>query len=147
MKMVPGSAKAVAIVACFLTGGCVVGPDFKTPARPAVSEYTAKPLANTVAAPGVTGGQAQRFITNADIPSDWWTLFHSRELNSLIEQALARNADLKAAEAALLVAHENTLGQRGAYLPQVAAGASVTRQKDPSGTLAPVPSNNAFLYT
>jgi NodT family efflux transporter outer membrane factor (OMF) lipoprotein len=29
----------------------------------------------------------------------------------------------------------------------VSAGASITREKDPSGSLAPVPSNNAFLYT
>ena len=28
----------------------------------------------------------------------------------------------------------------------VAAGFSATRQQDPSGALAPVPSNNAFLY-
>jgi NodT family efflux transporter outer membrane factor (OMF) lipoprotein len=74
-------------------------------------------------------------------------LFHSRPLNALIEQALANNADLKAAQAALLVAHENTRAQRGAYAPQVSAGASVTRQKDPSATLAPVPANNSSSYT
>jgi NodT family efflux transporter outer membrane factor (OMF) lipoprotein len=68
-------------------------------------------------------------------------------MNALIAEALAHNPDLKAAQAALLVAHENTLGQRGAYAPKVTAGASITREKDPSGTLAPVPSNNAFLYT
>jgi NodT family efflux transporter outer membrane factor (OMF) lipoprotein len=68
-------------------------------------------------------------------------------LNALIEQALANNADLKAAQAALLVAHENSRAQRGARLPQASAGLSVTRQQDPSGALAPVPSNNAFLYT
>jgi len=127
--------------------GCVVGPNFKAPARPAVSTYTSGPLATTLATPGVPGGQAQRFLTNADIPSDWWTLFHSRELNALIEQALARNADLKAAQAALLVAHENVLSQRGARLPQVSGGVSLTRQKDPSATLAPVPANNSSSYT
>jgi NodT family efflux transporter outer membrane factor (OMF) lipoprotein len=95
----------------------------------------------------VPGGAAQQFVAGADIPSQWWTLFHSRALNDLIEQALAHNADLKAAQAALLVAHENTLAQKGAYAPQVSAGATVTRQKDPSATLAPVPANNSFAYT
>jgi NodT family efflux transporter outer membrane factor (OMF) lipoprotein len=106
-----------------------------------------QPPRATAATPGIPGGQEQRFISGAQIPTEWWTLFHSRELNTLIEQALAHNADLKAAQAALLVAHENTLSQRGAYLPKVTAGASITREKDPSGTLAPVPSNNAFLFT
>jgi NodT family efflux transporter outer membrane factor (OMF) lipoprotein len=131
-----------------LLGGCVVGPNFKPPAAPNVVRYTATPLpAATVATPGVTGGAAQRFVSGADIPADWWSLFHSQPLNALIEQALANNPNLKAAQAALLAAHENTRGQRGAYLPQVNAGLGITRQRDPSGALAPVPSNNAFLYT
>jgi NodT family efflux transporter outer membrane factor (OMF) lipoprotein len=138
---------AAALLASLL-GGCVVGPNFKPPAPPDVERYTATPLpAGTIATPGVTGGAAQRFVSGADIPADWWTLFHSRPLNALIEQALANNPNLKAAQAALLAAHENTRGQRGAYMPQVNAGVGITRQRDPSGALAPVPSNNAFLYT
>lgn len=130
-----------------LASGCVVGPNFKAPASPQVSNYTAKPPQTTAATPGVSGGSAQHLTRGADLPADWWTLFHSRALNSLIEQALAHNADLKSAQAALLVAHETTLAQKGAYVPQVGAGASVTRQKDPSETLAPVPANNSFVYT
>src|SRR4051812_34290087 len=130
-----------------MTAACVVGPNFKAPALPAVSTYDAKPVETTAATPGVPGGQAQRFVRGADIPADWWTLFHSKQLNVLIEQALAHNPDLKAAQAALLVAHENTRAQRGAYLPQVGAGATVTREKDPSATLAPVPANNSSSYS
>ena len=137
----------LALVAPILTSACVVGPNFHSPAPPAVSGYVAKPVQTTASTSGVAGGGAQHFISGADIPAEWWTLFHSKELNELIEQALAHNADLKAAQAALLVAHENTLAQHGGYFPKVTAGASITRVKDPSGTLAPVPSNNAFLYT
>ncbi len=140
--------KLAVMAAPLLTCGCVVGPNFKRPAPPTVSSYTAQPLTTTTAAtPAVTGGEAQRFISGADIPSDWWTLFHSSELDALIQEALAHNADLKAAQAALLVAHENTLAQHGAYAPKVTAGASITRYRDPSGALAAVPSNNSFLYT
>jgi NodT family efflux transporter outer membrane factor (OMF) lipoprotein len=131
-----------------LVGACVAGPNFKAPAAPPVSGYTAKSVpTTTVATPGVAGGNAQHLTSGADIPADWWTLFHSRPLNGLIEQALANNADLKAAQAALLVAHENTRAQKGAYAPQVSAGASITRQKDPSATLAPVPANNSSSYS
>jgi NodT family efflux transporter outer membrane factor (OMF) lipoprotein len=125
--------------------GCAVGPDFKPPAAPKLSGYGATSLANPVATPKVVGGDAQRFVTGADLAGDWWTLFHSAALNELIEQALANNHDLKAAQAALTQAHENVLAQRGAYFPSLDAEFSASRQKQP-GTLAPVPSNNALLY-
>lgn len=137
----------VGLVGSFLASACVVGPNFKPPPPPPVSRYSPTPLSTTVATTNVHGGGAQHLISGADIPADWWTLFHSKALNALIEQALANSPDLKAAEAALQVAHENVRSQRGAYLPQVTAGASVTRQKDPSATLAPVPANNASSYT
>ncbi len=139
---------SVAVLAApLLTSACVVGPNFQKPAPPPVATYTATTPATTEATPGVPGGAAQHFVSSADIPADWWTLFHSQALNALIEQALAHNADLKAAQAALLVAHENTRAQRGAGLPQVSAGVSLTREKDPGAALAPVPSNDALLYT
>jgi NodT family efflux transporter outer membrane factor (OMF) lipoprotein len=147
MKVLCRRVTAVGLFAPFLTTACVVGPNFKPPALPPVSEYTARPPNTTDATPGVPGGKAQHFVAGGEIPADWWTLFHSKPLNALIEQALANNADLKAARAALLVAHENTRAQHGAALPQVSAGAGVTREKDPPAALAPVPSNNAFLYT
>src|SRR6202000_3130346 len=122
------------------------GPDFKKPAPPAVKAYTTEPLPANTASADVVGGEAPHFTEGADIAADWWTLFHSKALNALIEASLANNHDLKAAQAALLVAHENTAAQRGAYYPKVAVGASATREQDPPGALAPVPSNNAFLY-
>jgi NodT family efflux transporter outer membrane factor (OMF) lipoprotein len=136
----------VALGAALLTTGCVVGPNFKPPPPPQVSGYTSTPPQATASTPGVSGGAPQRFVAGADIPADWWALFHSKPLNDLIVQALANNADLKAAEAALLVAHENTLAQRGAYSPKVSGGVDLSRSKA-SALLAPVPANNALAYT
>jgi NodT family efflux transporter outer membrane factor (OMF) lipoprotein len=124
--------------------GCAVGPNFKRPAAPDVSDYAAAPLLTT-AASNVAGGQAQRFAKGAEIAADWWTLFHSKPLNELIEQSLANNPDLKAAHAALLVARENVLAQRGAYYPSVAANFSASRQRQ-SGQIAPALNSNEFLY-
>ena len=135
-----------ALSASVLLAGCAVGPDFTKPSAPNVTSYTAAPLANPSATPKINAGQAQRFVDGADIPSDWWALFHSPQLNALIEQALANNPDLKAAQAALASAHETTRAQRGAWFPTVTAGYSASREQDPSGALAPVPSSNAFLY-
>ena len=126
--------------------GCAVGPDFEKPAAPQVSDYTAQPLPAATAASAAPGGQAQNFAKGADIAADWWTLFHSRPLTDLIEQSLANNHDLKAAQAALTVARENALAGRGAFYPKLTAGFSATRQQDPPGALASVPSDGSFLY-
>ncbi|MBS0212863.1 MAG: efflux transporter outer membrane subunit [Proteobacteria bacterium] len=135
----------MASAACLLAG-CTLGPDFQRPAAPIVASYGHRPPATTVAARGVAAGAAQRFDDGKDIPGDWWTLFHSKPLDDLVAQSLRANPDLQAAQAALRQAHEATLAQRGAYLPSVTAQFDNARNKDPSGTLAAVPSNNAFLY-
>ena len=133
---------AVSIV---LLAGCAVGPNFKRPAAPEVSDYTPAPLSSTTDTPNTVAGQSQRFSGGADISADWWTLFHSAPLNELIDHSLASNHDLKAAQAALSVARENMLAQRGAYYPSVSANFSATRQSQ-SVQIAPALNSNVFLY-
>jgi NodT family efflux transporter outer membrane factor (OMF) lipoprotein len=135
----------LAALACLQVAGCVAGPNFEKPAAPTAQDYTARPLSPTASA-DVDGGTAQRFAKGADISADWWTLFHSQPLNALIEQSLANNHDLKAAQAALLAARENVLAQRGPYYPNVSGSFSASRQAQ-SQTIAPTPSNNAFEYS
>jgi outer membrane protein TolC len=136
----------ISALLALLIAGCAVGPNFKPPAAPSFSRYTASPLATTSATPNIVGGDAQRFVAGADLSGDWWTLFRSRPLNDLIERALANNHDLQAAQAALLAARENVLAQRGAYFPSLSAEFSASRQRQPS-SLAPVPANNSLLYS
>jgi len=135
----------LAVLAPLLIAGCAVGPNFKRPAAPDVSTYTEHPLESIAATEHVTGGEPQQFAPGADISADWWTLFHSKALTDLIDHALANNPDLKAAQAALSVAHENLLAQRGVYYPAVSASFSATRQGQ-SVQLAPVPNSNTFIY-
>lgn len=145
----PALAPALSLTAslsCLLIAACAVGPNFKKPAAPDVTSYTDHPLTTTVTSANVTGGEEQRFASGADIPGDWWTLFHSAPLNALIERSLKHNADLKAAQAALQVASETTRAGRGAFYPSVSGSFSASREQDPPGSLAPVPSNNAYRY-
>jgi NodT family efflux transporter outer membrane factor (OMF) lipoprotein len=132
--------------ASLLVAGCAVGPDFEKPAPPTVKAYTTEPLPANTASANVAGGKAQHFDQGGDIAADWWTLFHSPALNALVQASLANNHDLKAAQAALVVAQENTAAQRGNYYPKLSLGATASREQDPPGALAAVPSNNAFLY-
>jgi NodT family efflux transporter outer membrane factor (OMF) lipoprotein len=103
------------------------------------------PLSATSASTNVAGGEAQRFVTGQDIAGDWWTLFHSTALNDLIERSLKANPDLQAAQAALVVARENVLAQKGSYYPSVAASFTAARQKT-SAVIAPVPNDNALYF-
>lgn len=137
-------AAASATVALLV--GCAVGPDFHRPAAPDVkgNGYTADPLATTASA-DVVGGDAQRFVRDLDIPGQWWELFHSRSLNDLIEQALKANPNLRAAQAALIVAQENVYAQEGAFYPQAAAGVSMARQRT-SAVISPTPSSGAQVF-
>jgi NodT family efflux transporter outer membrane factor (OMF) lipoprotein len=141
-----GAVGLVATLALLITSGCAAGPNYKHPAAPNVPGYTPSPPTTTSTSPNVAGGEAQTFVPGRDIPGDWWTLFHSRSLNDLIERSLKNNPDLKSAQAALLVARENTLAQRGAYYPSVSGGFSATRAKT-SQEISPVPSYTSFQYS
>ena len=135
----------IAALAAMFVAGCAVGPDFKKPKPPDVEDYTAAALPATVTGTTVGGGEAQRFARGADISAQWWTLFHSEPLNELIEQSLTSNHDLKAAQAALRVANESVLAQRGVYYPNLTASFSASRQRQ-SGQIAPTLNSNAFLF-
>jgi len=142
-------SRLVSIIAAFLllfAAGCAVGPNFKKPAAPNVTGYTPAPISTTSSTANVTGGEAQQIVDGRDIPAEWWTLFHSQPLNDLIERSLKANPNLKAAQAALIVARENVLAQRGAYYPTVTGGFSATRAKS-SSNVSPVTNTNAFNYS
>ena len=64
-----------------------------------------------------------------DIPGEWWKVFHSREIDALIVEALHANPNLQAAQATLWQAKENLYASAGALLPSVSGTASPTRQQ------------------
>jgi NodT family efflux transporter outer membrane factor (OMF) lipoprotein len=122
---------AAPLVAALLLAGCAVGPDFAPPPAPAVDGYTPEPLTTSTVSAATSGGAAQRFVRALDLPGQWWTLFHSKALNSLVERALARNSDLQAAQAALTVAKQNVYAQIGLLFPTVTGNANATREVSP----------------
>jgi NodT family efflux transporter outer membrane factor (OMF) lipoprotein len=139
-------SKWTAIAALMVISGCAAGPDFKKPTPPQVKSYTAQPLPATTASTNTPGGEAQRFVSGLDISGEWWTLFHSKPLNDLIERSLKANPDIKAAQAALLEARENVLAQKGGYYPSVSAGFSGSRNKT-SALLSPNTASGALYYS
>ncbi len=68
--------------ATLMLGSCMVGPNFQLP--------------------GASGGskwKQTQAVSGARLPDQWWRLFNDRDLNRLVERALAANNDLAAAKA------------------------------------------------
>ena len=131
---------------------CAVGPIFKRPPAPTAPGYGSAPIQGQTTSVDGAGGNEQRFVAGMDIPAQWWTLFKSPQLDSLVEQALKANPDVGAAQAALRQAHELYSAQRTAYFPTVQGNFSGTRAKNPVGTIAnpttlPQPNPYYNLYT
>jgi NodT family efflux transporter outer membrane factor (OMF) lipoprotein len=135
-----------ALVAAALAG-CAAGPDFRRPAPPSVSSYTADALpGETVAAP-VAVGTPQRFVSGEEIPPLWWALFRSEALDRLIRQALKDSPSLSAAQARLREAEETRRAQSGALFPSIDGNVSAGRQKISSASLGQSGFNPTFtLY-
>ena len=127
--------------------GCAVGPDFERPAAPDVTGYTSAPLAQQTASADVKGGEAQRFVQGLDIPGQWWTLFHSEPLNTLVQQALENNPTLPAAEAALRQAWENVYAAEGAFFPTAVVSYSPSRNKTATGVIFTAGSTGPPFFT
>ena len=131
--------------AMLLTSCIAVGPDFLHPAAPDVDRYTMEPLASRTSSTGAATGNAQRFAQGRDIPQEWWRLFKSPALNTLIERSLKKNPNLQSTMSALRAAKEMVYAQQGKFFPLAQANFNPTRQQT-SAALAPIPSSNAQVF-
>jgi NodT family efflux transporter outer membrane factor (OMF) lipoprotein len=125
--------------------GCAVGPNYVRPEAPAVTHYAhgADP-ATTVAAQGAT----QHFTPGATVAADWWRLFSSTGLDSIVNEALARNPGLEAAQASLNQSENTLRSGYGIFFPDVEAGAAATRQRfSPEKLGETAPSSVFNLFT
>jgi NodT family efflux transporter outer membrane factor (OMF) lipoprotein len=136
----------VPFIGLLLPPGCAVGPDYKKPTAPEINRYTSAPIWTTSGITNVIGGEAQHFLAGKDIPGEWWKLFQSKALNDLVELSLSNNPTIKAAQAALQVAKENVLAQKGTFYPSIAGSFSAARQKT-SQEISPTPNSGALYFS
>jgi NodT family efflux transporter outer membrane factor (OMF) lipoprotein len=108
-----------------MLAGCAVGPNFKRPNAP---------TAANPAPPQAAGLQSITF--GGDVPADWYTVFHSQSLNTLVQEALRANPNLEGARHSLLAAQYELQAVAGSALPQLEVGAKASRAKI----------NGSFLY-
>jgi len=141
------TALAAAAAGCALLSACAFGPDFKQPAAPDTKGYTPAPLPAQTASAATDAGEAQRFIAGMDIPGQWWQLFQSPKLDSLIEDAFKASPTVAAAQAALKQAHENVRAQQGAFFPTLQASYSPSRQRNAVNTISPTLTSGDEYFT
>jgi NodT family efflux transporter outer membrane factor (OMF) lipoprotein len=115
-----------------MLAGCAVGPDFERPAAPQAG-YSPRPLPQETAAVEDMAGIAQRFIVGESVAGDWWTQFQSPVLNALVEEALANNPTLEAADASLRQAQALYRADSSSFFPYVEGTANFNRQQSFQG--------------
>ncbi len=122
----------VAAFVCTTMAGCVLGPDYQRPDLPTSKGYGSSTEVSITSTPTTSQpGEDQRMAVGAKIRNDWWTLFRSPALNTLIKQAFAASPTIEIAQRALNVAQQNVYAQQGYFFPTVQASYMPTRTKLP----------------
>src|SRR5579864_8873210 len=117
---------AIAVSVTALLAGCAVGPDFSRPDANAPNGYTSEKLDLQAAA----GAEAKQSLAiGKKISGNWWQLFHSKQLDEVLNLAIAGNQDLAAAQATLAQAKEAVDQSAGALWPHVQMTAGPSRQQ------------------
>jgi NodT family efflux transporter outer membrane factor (OMF) lipoprotein len=118
--------RAFCVLALVSLFGCAVGPEFVRPEPPKADHYTQgkDPVSTTPA-----DGRVQQFKQGAQVVPDWWRLFNSTKLDTVVRDSISNNQSLQAAQAALRQSRENLRAGYGVFFPQADAGFDATRQK------------------
>jgi outer membrane protein TolC len=121
--MMPVKPVLPALLVATAFAGCTVGPNFERPAAPTATAYRpqaeARPPAPAQPAANLGVGPEGR----------WWEAFGSPEMNALVEQALAHNYSLAAADATLRASDAEARAIAGHRLPQIDANARIEQQQ------------------
>jgi multidrug efflux system outer membrane protein len=108
------------VLPAFLLAGCVLGPDYQRPATDLPKDF------------GVVQSQAQP-------PQKWWSLFNDPVLDRLVDEALARNRDLRAAAERIEEARAQVTVARARLSPDAGVRYDASRTRSSENSSFPVP--------
>jgi NodT family efflux transporter outer membrane factor (OMF) lipoprotein len=121
------AALAAGVLAGALEGCSAFGPPRDPPRMPQPKHYAVPAQSTTLP---TADGVAQQLAIGARPVPRWWEAYHSDALNALVEEGLAKNPSLAAAQSTLKSAREGYRSQVGQnLLPQIDLEASPTRQR------------------
>ena len=137
-----------ALIALLLAAlaGCTLGPHYPAPAPPSVATYTPEAQPTSAVGTSGSGGAPQQFKSSSDIPAQWWTLFHSPQLDRMVRETLDNSPTLTQAMARLKQAQEESNSRSGATkYPYVSGSVSVEKEQVNLATFGvPFPSPPPF---
>ena len=145
------SAPILASVLSIAVVGCMVGPDFMSPDPPSVTRYTSPGEAAAAGPHGAPTVPTQTVALGGRLTAEWWTLFRSRNLDTLVKEAIIGSRTLESAKARLTQAREAIAAASSALYPQVGFNASVTQEKQTAASFgltenqAPLPPAFNFI--
>lgn len=120
------STTAAALGAACLFASCAVGPDFVSPSAPNVSQFVhGQPVQGVIS----SERGLQRFDADVQLPTDWWTRFGSRVIDTAVSETVTGNATLEGAQASLRQSENAMRSGAGVFFPQVDAAVGAMREK------------------
>ncbi|WP_423822985.1 efflux transporter outer membrane subunit [Salinisphaera sp. SPP-AMP-43] len=124
-------ALAVTFTAITLLTGCAVGPDYQAPTAPPSDAYDigAQTKGDVNPKSGREGIPKQAFERAAAVRSDWYRVFDSDKLDTLIGQAINNSPTLAAGRARIKAAEEVVNENKGALYPQIGVNAGYSRDR------------------
>ena len=114
-----------------LVGGCTVGPNYHTPRTALPAKFSA------TTQPATTQASTRPAPTEVDL-TRWWQTFNDPALNRLIDEAVARNLDVRLANARIREARAQLEFNRAALFPTADSSASYSRSLFSKNAFAPV---------
>jgi NodT family efflux transporter outer membrane factor (OMF) lipoprotein len=114
---------AAALSLTTVLAGCKVGPNFERPDPPTTARYTAQKLQVE------SSSLDQQIALGASLDREWWHLFQSDAIDTVVKRALEGNRTLVAANATLAQANEVARAQSGSLYPELNMTAGLGRQK------------------
>lgn len=98
----PAARRVLTLSATLAVTSCTVGPDYEQPDTGLRSRW-----------------KERADVSDLPVPDQWWTLFKDKNLNSLVDRALASNLDLRAAQARVDTARALSGIERADWFPQL----------------------------
>lgn len=120
---------AVSAIAVFVLSGCT-----------SMEGLSSRAASVNVGSLAVSESLADTKLSSTTWPhTDWWKQFNDRQLDQLMEEALASGPTLRAAESRARKALALTQTSNAALYPQIDANGQVTRERFPDHALVPPP--------
>ena len=112
--------------ALLVSGGCMVGPNYRRPPAPVPTAFKEKP----------PDGWKEAQPSDAALKGKWWEVYNDPKLNALEEQVVISNQNVLAAEGQYRAARAAVQVARAALFPTLTAGPTVGVSQGSGGVSA-----------